>query len=252
MKEQIKKALGYKDRALDARADSDLPRALKLIDKAIDLLEELWSQKGEAIDSAGANASPDERDLVEALAETYGVKGGILRSNGDPESAVGAYDKGLFFEQHQARKVDNSYNLVQRLANRVLAAPHMVGATEWEVLSKDMWQELEKSRDELQRQGISRGNDPWWAADMVTVQLLLSPRDTSHGRQRAQKAYEAFEQLKPKARVYESALRALEDLGNCLEQVAEGDRSKNLNVIVEQLKDITKQVEDEFEKAKTR
>ena len=252
MKEQIKKALGFKDRARDARDEGDLPRALKLIDKAIALLEELWSQKGAAIDSAGANASPDERDLVEALAETYGVKGGILRSNGDPASAVDAYDKGLFFEQHPARKVDNSYNLIQRLTNRVLAAPNMVGAPEWNVSSKDMWQELEKSRDELQRQGISRGNDPWWAADVVTVQLLLTPQDPSNGRQRVQKAYEAFEQLEPKPRVYESALRALGDLRNCLEQVAEGERSENLKVIIGQLKDITKQFEDGFEKAKTR
>lgn len=244
MKEQIKKALDYKDRALDARND-DLPRALKLIDKAIALLEELWSQKGAAIDSAGANASPDERDLVEALAETYGVKGGILRSNGDPASAVGAYGKGLFFEQHQARKVDNSYNLVQRLTNRLLAEPNVVG-------SKEFWQELEQARDELQRQGTSRGNDPWWAADVVTVQLLLTPQDPSNGKKLVQKAYEAFEKLEPGPGVYESAQRALEDLRNSLEQVAEGERSEKLKEFIGHLKGIIKEFDDGFEKAKTR
>jgi tetratricopeptide (TPR) repeat protein len=252
MKEQIKNALAYKVRALDARDSGDLTRALALINKAISLLDELWNQKGEAIDSAGDNASPDEQNLVEALAETHGVKGGILRSSGDFESAVRAYDQGLLFEQHKARKVDNSYNLVQGLTNRVLAAPGMAGAPEWKVISKDMWHELEKARDELQRQGVSRGNDPWWAADVITVQLLLTPRDPSNGRQQLQKVYSEFEKLEPKARVYESALRALGDLNSSLEQVAEDDRSENVNVIVGQLKDITERFEAGFEEAKTR
>src|SRR5215207_2305034 len=153
MKKQIKKALDAKAEALDLRDSGDpddLIEALELTDGAVSLLEELWKQKGEAIDSAGENASPDEKDLVEALAETYGVKGGILRSRGDYEGAVRAYDKGLFFEQHKARKVDNSYNLVQGLTNRVLAAPSVAGSPEWNVFSKEMWGGLGKARDELQ------------------------------------------------------------------------------------------------------
>lgn len=253
MKEQITKALADKDLALDARDSGDLDEALRLIDRATGVLDGLWNQKGESINSAGANASPDERDLVEALAETYGVKGGILRSSGDPESAVHAYDKGLFFEQHPARKVDNSYNLVQGLTNRVLTAPGMVGAPEWEVLSRNMWQELEQARRELQQQlATSRGNDPWAAADMIMVQLLLTPQDPSNGNQRVEQAYSEFEKLGPKPRVYESTLRALKDLMGCLGQVPEEERSENWKLVAGLLDSITEQFEDGFEKAKTR
>lgn len=253
MKEQITKALAEKDLALDARDSGDLIGALKLINTAIGILDELWEQQKESINSAGASASPSERDLVEALAETYGVKGGILRSDGEPGKAAEAYDEGLTFEQHPARKVDNSYNLVQSLTNRVLAAPSMVGTREWKVLSKDMWQELEKARRELQQQlATGRGNDPWAAADMITVQLLLTLQDPSNGRQRVEEAYSAFEKLRPKPRVYESTLRTLKDLRNCLGQVAEEERSENWNVIVGLLDVVTKRFEDGFDKSKTR
>ncbi len=255
MKEEIAKALDEKDLALDARDSGNTTEALRLIDRAISCLKGLWEQKGEAIDSAGANASPEERDLVEALAETYGVKGGILRSSQDPVNAYHAYDDGLRFEQHEARKVDNSYNLVQSLINRVLAEPSKTGALapEWKVDSKDMWQELEEARGALQQQlATGRGNDPWAWADMITVQVLLASKDPSIGRQRVENAYSQFENLRPKPRVYESTLRALEDLKRCLEQVAEDERHENLNFTVGQLDLITGQLKAGFEEAKTR
>ncbi|HEY0174566.1 MAG TPA: hypothetical protein VGB98_26355 [Pyrinomonadaceae bacterium] len=253
MKVQIEKALSVKDLAVDERDARDLGEALTLIDEAIEPLEELWAQKGEAIDAAGAGASPDERDLVAALAETYGVKGGILRSSGDPENAVRAYDKGLDFERHPARRVDSSYNLVQGLTNRVLAAPGVAGAAEWEVLSKDMWRELEEAGREIQRQlEGSRRNDPWAAADMLTVKLLLAPRDPRDGARKVEQAYAEFEELKPKASVYESTLRALNDLKDCLERVDEDERSENLKVIVGQLGSITGRLREGAAEAKGR
>jgi tetratricopeptide (TPR) repeat protein len=250
MKDQIERALASKDLALDARDSGDLERALVLIDTSTSQLDELWKQKSESIDEAGANASPDERDLVEALAETYGVKGGILRSSGQPDKAVHAYDKGLNFEQHSARKVDNSYNLVQALTNRVLAEPHLVGTRKWEVLSRNMWEELEKARRELQRQiTTSRGNDPWAAADMILIQLLLTPQDPLKGKQQIDKACSYFDDLKPKPRVYESTLRTLKDFKNSLEQVTEDKRSESWSIIIDLLSMIIKHFKEGFERA---
>lgn len=255
MNEQTEKALDCKDDALAERNSGHLKEARALIDEAASLLDEVWEQKKDSINSAGPDASPDERELVKALAETYGVKGGILRSSGEFENAVRAYDKGATFEQHPALKVkvENSYNLIQRLTNRVLAEPHQVGAEEWNVFSKDMWRELGEARDVLQRQINTggRGNDPWAAADMITVQLLLAPRDPSNGAQRVEEAYTEFEKLEPKPRVYESTLRALEDLQRCLEQLVEDGRSENRNLIVGLLDLVTKRLRDGFEKAKS-
>jgi tetratricopeptide (TPR) repeat protein len=253
MKEQIASALVNKDSALRDRDAGNLESALSLITEATNQLDKLWEHKGESINRAGANASPEERDLVEALAETYGVKGGILRSDGKPEEAVRAYDKGLTFEQHPARKVDNSYNLVQRLINRVLVAPHRVGATKWEVVSKDMWKELEKAGHELHRQiTTSRVNDPWAAADMIMVQLLLDPQGSSKGKEQNDDALQKFESLKPKARVYASTLRALKDFEKSLEQVTEDNRLGSWKVVVDLLNTIVERLEEGFKKAKAR
>jgi hypothetical protein len=257
MKEQIANALDVKTRALKARDSGDpgeLKRALTLINSAADILDELWKQKGEAIDKAGADASPDERELVGALAETYGVKGGIQRSLGNSKDAVDAYDKGFEFERHQARKEENSYNLIQRLTNRVLIEPREAGAPQWKVDSKNMWEELEEARAELQRQVTTggRGKNPWAAADVLTVHLLLAPRDPSEGRQRVKEAYTKFKELKPKPRVYESTLRALGDLKESLEGVAEDERSENLSFLVGQLGLVTEWLRDGFEEAKSR
>jgi hypothetical protein len=255
MNDQIEKARAVKDRALLRRDSGDADGALKLINKAVAILEHLWKDRGEAIDKAAEDASPDERALVDLLAETYGVKGGILRSLKEFGEAVRAYDSGHEFERHDARKVDNSYNLVQRLTNRVLAEPGKAGAPRWDVLSKDVWRELESARDELdrQRKDGGRGNDPWAAADVITVQLLLAPKEPD-GAQKVEKAYSKFEGLKPNpgVRVYESTLRALGDLKESLEQVDEGERSGNLKTILGQLDSITARLEEGLHKAKTR
>ena len=263
MKEQITKAIGIKSRALsmrDSGEQNDLRKALALMDKAIGILKGLWEQRKDLINSPDHDASPDERDLVAALAETYGVKGGILRSLRNFEGAIDAYDEGFKFEQHRARKVDNSYNLIQRLTNRVLAEPHMAGNPEWRIVIKDehgdketksMSQELGDARVNLHHQlTTSRGSDPWAAADMITIQLLLAPRKPLEGAGLVEEAYAKFRGLKPKPRVYESSLRAMKDLKDGLVQVPEGERSENLNVILARLDVITGWLREGLEEAK--
>jgi hypothetical protein len=253
MKDQIAKAIENKNQARDARESNDLEEAFELITAATEQLDKLWKQRRESIDNAGANASPDERELVEALAETYGVKGGILRSKGQPEQAVHAYDTGLVFEQHSARKADNSYNLVQGLINRVLAAPHLVGAPDWEILGRNMWKDLENASSELRRQiATSRSRDPWAAADMIMVQLLLSPQDLGNGKQQVDEAWWKFEGLKPKPFVYESTLRTLKDLEKSLEQVATDRRLKGWDTVAGVLDTVVERFQEGFEKAKAR
>lgn len=253
MIEQIEKALAVKDSALVER-DSDTEEALRLVESAADTLDALWEQKKETIEAAGAEAGPDERALVEALAETYGVKGGILRSSGEPERAVRAYDRGNDFERHPAHKVENSYNLVQRLTNRVLAEPREAGAPRWVVESADMWKELEEARSVLRRQieNGGRGNDPWAKADLITVQLLLSARDPEKGEALIDEAYRKFDEMKPDAGVYRSTGRALEDLRAGLEQVPEGERPENLKALLGQLSALTSRLSAGFEEAKRR
>lgn len=253
MRDQIAEALDKKEAARDARESGDLNEALTLIEAATKQLDDLWQQRSPSIDKAGTSASPDERDLVEALAETHGIKGGIYRSAGRPENAVMAYDRGLIFEQHAARKVDNSYNLMQRLTNRVLVGPELVGAPTWGVLSKDMWKELEDANRELRRQiATSRANDPWAAADLLTVQILLAPSNQAMGKQVVDEAWLKFESLKPKPFVYESTLRTLRDLKSGLKQVESDKRSEGSNTVAGLLDIVIQRFEEGFEKAKSR
>jgi tetratricopeptide (TPR) repeat protein len=253
MKDQIARALADKELARDARESKNLEEALTLIEAAAKQLDGLWEQNGESIDNAGPNASPDERDLVEALAETYGVKAGILRSIGQPEKAVGAYDRGLIFEQHPARKVDNSYNMVQGLTNRVLVAPNLVGAKEWKVLKRDMWEALENASSELQRQlRTSRANDPWAAADMIMVQILLAPRDPPKGERQVDDACSYCESLRPKPFVFESTLRTLNDFKDSLDTVPPDQRLETWNIVVRLLDIVTERFNEGFRKARAR
>jgi hypothetical protein len=257
MKEQIALALLTKEQARLVR-EKDPSEAMKLVQQATSQLDNLWEERRATIDAAGAGASPDERDLVEALAETHGVSGGIFRSAGRFKDAVREYERGLVFEQHAARKVDNSYNLVQRLLNCVLVAPKLAGAPEWKVESTDgksidMWRGLESAAGELERQTTtSRVRDPWAAADKIIVQILLSPRTGKEAQRLIQEALAKFESLRPKPFCYDSTLRTLNDVKRSLGQIPKSESTEEALVISGHLDDVIKKLNKGFARARAR
>lgn len=234
MIEGIEQALRMKNRARTAREDEEYDRAVSHIEEARRQLEALWAERGTAIDEAGAGAGSEERALVDALAEVHGIRGGIYRSLKNYEEAIKAYDSGLRFEAHPARSADSSYNLVQRLTNRVLLRPAEIGVPGWIVERLDMGEELRNAARTLreQLQG-SRARDPWAAADLVFLELLLVSDPWQESR--IEEAWSALQALKPRSFVYESTRRTLEDLRGAMEGVAAAQRSAGWKRVAEWL-----------------
>lgn len=235
MRQAIEYALRKKTRARSAREKGEYHRAAEHIDAALRQLEALWEERGAAIDRAGTGASGEERDLIEALADIHGIRGGIYRSLEKYADAVKAYDRGLKFEAHPARNVASSYNLVQRLANRALLQPEEIGRDAWRVENMDMWAELRQAEATLRKQTeSSRARDPWAWADLLFIQLLLAPRLADGGRT-IEETWSTLEGLSPKPFVYESTGRALADLRNEMESVPATARSPGWTTVKEWL-----------------
>lgn len=252
MKERIEQALRLKNRARAAREDDDPERATQLIEDACRRLEALWKER-EAIINQGDDAiRPEDRDLVYALAEIHGVRGGIYRSRKMYDEAANAYDRGLDFEAHRARKADSSYNLVQRLINRALLVPEKIGSSAWTVKGVEMWAELQDTERLLSEQlRSSRARDPWAVADQLFVRLLLSAHAEDGGRAITE-AWSALEGLAPKSFVYESTRRALEDLRNAMKTVPDSARLSGGIVVQEALDRLIEQFQDGEQRARGR
>ena len=213
MTDSITNALEIVKRAKSARDDGNLDLAEKRIRAALKTLEDLWAEHGGVITKRGADATLEQKDLVAALAEAYGVRGGILRSATKYKEAVLAYESGFIFEQSPARKKDNTYNLLQRLFNRVLAFPQLVGLKQWAPEGFDMWAMSEAAEKEIERQLLAtRRGDPWALADLILIRLLRGLEQPDGGRKAIDDAWSRFTAVRPQHFVYKSNVRAMGDL----------------------------------------
>jgi hypothetical protein len=259
---EIEAAVDKKDRARRRRDRGRISEAIRLVDEAVSDLEVLWQLHKQSINASRENASPDERALVGALAECYGVRGGIYRSAGKASKAVESYDRGQKFEAHEANRVDNSYNLIQRLLNRVLVEPQSVGADPWRVLGADMWKELREAQETLFKQITgtrgsdpwatpskqltgTRGSDPWAAADTLILVILMSPQSDDLSVE-LDSAWQGLMRLNPGRFLYESTLRTLKDVRNSLETVAEASRSISWHTVREAIEIVIGRLKDKL------
>jgi hypothetical protein len=212
---EISSAVAHKNTARRHREDGEFNAALGQILTATRQLEALWHrERNDGADRAQDDFSPTLRDLVQALADCYGVQGGIYRSLGQTSKSIEACDRGHYFEQHRARKKENSYNLVQRLVNRIFDDPGSYGRVEWRSHGMDMWDALRDARDVLDQQMDSggRSDDPWAAADAILVTLLLAPKLGSGATARIADAFDVFDGLDYDSFVCRSTIRALSEL----------------------------------------
>lgn len=214
MKDQLKAAAALRAEASRDRKDGELMYALESILASVDILNRMWERRCSAIDEAGGAASPDDKELVKELAETYGVMGGIHRSRGEYTQAIDAYDQGAFFERHPASKRDNSYSLMQRLLNRALLEPQGADSPGWCVRNVLMAAEL---RDvvailALQR-STTRLGDAWAVADQAMANALLVPLDPDSLGRRAEvdMALDALDEKGTPPFVFDSTLHAMRD-----------------------------------------
>jgi hypothetical protein len=217
---EIQSVIGLKNAAGVHREAERLDAALAAILAATSSLEEM-------LRSANAHgedeSSQSYQELISALAESYGIQGGIYRLMGDETKAIAAYDRGYQFESDPAGRQQNSFNLVQRLVSRIFVDPSSYGRHTWVSEGKDMWAELSKARNEVENQmyGGSRRNDPWAAVDSVLLSILLTPKqggDTDD--RRVMEAFERLEDLGYDPFVCASMIRTFEELERRLTKAA--------------------------------
>ena len=155
----------------------DTAGALDAMDRAIEILQK-----------AG------EPESVRAeLADSWGMKGGILRRAGRLPEALDAYKKGLEYES------GDSYNLTNSVVLRLLINPlqfHQSRA------------QIEDARAEVDRQRPVRSSQWWFWADLGLLELLSGQED------RALDAYRHFSGTGARASDYESTISVLEELSD--------------------------------------
>lgn len=206
-----------KTKAKNRRDASKFDRALKYLDRAVHIAEDLYDR------------SP--MDFAPELADIYGMVGGIRRRQADESAAAGddparhdhlrqsheAYDRGFEYENEDLGVVD-SYNLVNRLVSRILAQPAVLAGEplQDERLIPDgtLLDELERALQIVDKQlDESRRGDVWAMADHALLSLLIS-KDAM-----ARTAYGPLHSTAPPSYVYGSALstlRPLADVGSDL------------------------------------
>lgn len=200
-------------------------RDLERFDRAAHILEEAISLARTELDNA--SVLEYQSQLASELADCYGMLGGIHRRWGlgiqDTEErqvhlgmSIDAYDHGYQVEMKPEYKLDNSYNMVNRLVGRLLLKPDVgaaiegdaptgaAGGTGREVIS--VRHELEKAADTLGRQlSTTRRRDYWALADLAVTNVLLGKQDPAA-------AYSRFNAESPPQFAYRSVLDTLRPL----------------------------------------
>lgn len=178
----------WKDSPDVSRRDEEFENAATSMRQVIEALEERLSH--------AEKKSIGERELSARLADCHGVLGGLHRDRNDLREAVSAYQTG---RKHEKRAkalggLSNSYCLVQELVNRVLLHAAEAGNP-----VRLLESALRRARAELEKQlQDDRRGDIWLQADIALITQILDPLH-------AIEQWEAFEDLLPPGKAYQSA-----------------------------------------------
>jgi hypothetical protein len=180
----LQKARELKSQAIEQRELKEYNASEALLTSAIRLLTDCLHQiERYGKDSADAGdlsekAGPSEREIAKELAHLYGSLGGTYRAWRRFDQAAAAYDQGYAFESNKRYDLVNSYNLTQRLVNRVLLDPGTALGGQEEIKGLRFPDALERARAEIEMQlRGSRKDDQWALADLALVCLLLGSDD---------------------------------------------------------------------------
>ncbi|QKW11826.1 hypothetical protein [Verrucosispora sp. NA02020] len=141
---------------------------------------------------------PIRSQLARALADAYGMLGGVEWRDNNLVRAADAYRQGRDIEQGDEYGVSDSYNLTNYLVVLILCSPGELSA---------MRAELEAAVDTVRAQVEGERRDQWWAwADYGLLSLLLGRSES------ALRAYERFELCGPPASDRLSCVRVIASL----------------------------------------
>jgi tetratricopeptide (TPR) repeat protein len=179
----------------------DLPRAQKLLQNLTASLEmSLAEDEDEVRDEATSRA-----EVARALADAYGMLGGVEWRRGHLTEALTAYNCGRGIEQNKEFGISDSYNLVNAIVVSILRCPGDIDS---------LRDQIESAARVVGEQVQGERRDQWWAwADYALLTLLL-------GQEKVTKdAYSRFAECGPRWSDYQSVIRALQSLADALESV---------------------------------
>jgi tetratricopeptide (TPR) repeat protein len=190
----LKEAQALKGNATALRNLEDYDKAQQSLDKAIALLSS-------ALDEVRPSA-PSARELRAALADTFGMKGGVFRRSGDIAAALAAYREGRSLEDIDK---ESTYNLSNVIALSVTAEGRSPSGDP--ALRKD----IESAIERLERATKGSRKDEWWAwSDLAQFYLLHNEPDM------ARLSYTNGKEAGPTKKEIQRSIAILEELAGCL------------------------------------
>jgi hypothetical protein len=172
-------------------------------DDARELLGDLATQLADAL-----GAGDDDRrnnEVATALADTYGMLGGVETRAGDLRAATAVYARGREIEQSERYGIVDSYNLTNAIVLGILQDPPSLTTR---------GDELSAARATVRTQvGGPRGRQ-WWAWADYGLLCLLSGEDAE-----ATRAYNQFVVGEPTPSDYDSVTRVLQRLAAAIDPV---------------------------------
>lgn len=168
-------------------------RAAEYLEEAVTLLEPTLQAQLRDADAGGTSAR-----LGAALADVYGMLGGVYRRLDRLEDALHYYSSGSVLEQDPALGLVNSYSLTNRHVIAFLLAP--------ETEEPDRTA-IEDARAIVRAQAEGPRRDDWWAwADVGILSVLLGDPAA------AEQAYRMFSRLGARATDFDSAASVLDEI----------------------------------------
>lgn len=190
MKQALENAKQLRIQARERLGAQQLEEALLLLDQAIDVLQ--------------AENLEKSVELYRDLAESYGMRGGVLRRLRRRKEAIQSYVDGAKHEQDEEFGTDDTYNLVNSVVLPLSEAPSLLDDDEYRM-------RLLSSVRQLRRQiRGTRSNDFWAQADLARCLVLLG------NLEEAKACIDRFVQLPGSNDGYATTVQALRELGEAL------------------------------------
>jgi tetratricopeptide (TPR) repeat protein len=205
LRQTAKSRTASADRRKSRGGEADYSEPVEILGEAIDLLlGEMERAEAGGGDEAGAEVSPG--DVAGALADCYGMLGGVHRRAGALDSSIAAYDEGEKYERNPAYNVQNSYNITNAIAVRVLKDPRSLAALRGRIAEA-----IELIGKQVDAQANGQRSKQWWAwADLGELRLLAGKSGE------AREAYVKFRECGPRALDYDSTVSVLDELAEVL------------------------------------
>jgi hypothetical protein len=169
-----------------ARAAGDQERARVEFQEALYAVDEAFEEiepRGKFNFSIFGAVDQATKDQAVALADWWGIRGGILREHKEIEKSIDAYDTGYELEANPTFEINSTYNTVNRLVLRLLTKPELLKPDAPPLPSnsgpKVISQLLAEASIAIYKKWKLM-NDPVWAlADMVLIKTLLEHPDVA-------------------------------------------------------------------------